>query len=159
MSEEKCGLEGWGPTAARLALGVIFLAHGSQKMLGWFGGYGWSATIGFFKENLGIPAVLAALVILIEFFGGLAVVLGVCTRPAAAALAVVMLGAIATVHWRNGFFMNWYMEPDKGHGIEMNLALLGLALSLVFSGSGRLAVRGCCGTSCCAGGSCGQKAD
>ena len=148
MKDCLCSMPPWGPVIARLALGAIFLAHGSQKLLGWFGGSGWSSTIGFFQQQLGLPAFVAALVILIEFFGGLGVLLGVCTRPAAAGLAVIMAGAIATVHWQNGFFMNWMMEPGKGHGIEMNLALLGLALSLVCTGPGKLAL-GCLW--------CGQK--
>jgi len=139
MKEWLRSLSPWGPFVARVVLGVIFLAHGSQKLFGWFGGGGWSATIEGFR-SMGLPMPVTAMVILIEFFGGLALVLGVCSRLAGLAITAVMLGAIVTVHAQNGFFMNWFMEPDKGHGIEMNLALIGLALSVACTGPGRLAL-------------------
>src|SRR4028118_221554 len=97
----------WGYVLLRLALGVIFLAHGSQKLFGWFGGNGFAATLDYFGAKLGIPAPLAALAILTEVAGGLAVILGVFTRTAALGLAVTMIVAAAKVHLANGFFMNW----------------------------------------------------
>lgn len=139
MKEWLRSLSPWGPLVARIDLGVIFIAHGSQKLLGWFGGPGWTGTIEAFR-GMGMPAPLTALVILIEFFGGLAVLFGLCTRLAALGIAAVMVGAIVTVHWPNGFFLNWFNEPGKGHGIEMNLALIGLALSLCCTGAGKLAL-------------------
>jgi len=75
----------------RVALGTVFFAHGAQKLLGWFGGFGWKGTIGFFAQALNIPAPAAVLVILVEFFGGLAIILGLLTRPAALGLAFTML--------------------------------------------------------------------
>src|SRR5437868_14887031 len=87
----------------RLALGVVFFAHGAQKMLGWFGGYGFSGTMGFFTGMLHIPAPLALLAIAAEFFGGLGLILGFLTRIAAFGIAAVMVVAIAAVHGAFGF--------------------------------------------------------
>src|SRR5881396_116631 len=91
----------------RLVLGVVFFAHGAQKMLGWFGGYGFSGTMGFFTGMMHIPAPFAFLAIAAEFFGGLGLILGFLTRIAAFGIAANMLVAIATVHHSYGFFMNW----------------------------------------------------
>lgn len=124
----------------RLSLGVILFAHGSQKLLGWFGGSGWSATIGFFSKNLGFPPFLSALAIIAEFFGGLGLILGFLTRIAAAGSAVVMLVAMFKVNLPNGFFINWSLEAGKGHGIEMNLALSGMSLMLLITGAGYLSI-------------------
>ncbi len=94
-------------TIVRLVLGVVFFAHGAQKMLGWFGGYGFHGTMGFFTQQMGIPAPLAFLAICAEFFGGLGLLVGLLSRIAALGIIVNMLVAIATVHRFNGFFMNW----------------------------------------------------
>lgn len=126
----------------RLALGAIFIAHGGQKMFGWFGGHGWNATINGMSSGLGIPSALVGVALLTEFFGGVAVLVGAFTRSAALGLAITMLVATFKVHWASGFFMNWENTPNVGHGIEMNLALLGMALFLVLAGPGRWAVLG-----------------
>src|SRR6266496_1896966 len=94
-------------TILRVVLGVIFFAHGAQKMLGWFGGYGFTGTMGFFTGTMHIPAPLAFLAIAAEFFGGLGLILGFLTRIAAFGIAVNMVVAIGTVHSAFGFFMNW----------------------------------------------------
>src|SRR6185295_3939729 len=94
-------------TVLRLVLGVIFFAHGAQKMLGWFGGFGFSGTMGFFTGMMHIPAPFAFLAIAAEFFGGLGLILGFLTRIAALGIAANMVVAIATVHRAFGFFMNW----------------------------------------------------
>lgn len=120
----------------RLALASLFIAHGGQKMFGWFGGPGLSGTTQFFEQLLGIPAALAVLAAVTEFFGALAVLAGLLTRVAAAGLSVLMLVALFMVHWANGFFLNWANVPNVGHGIEMNVAVLGLTLALVISGGG-----------------------
>src|ERR1700694_777995 len=106
----------------RVVLGVIFLAHGAQKVFGWFGGPGLRGVIAYFKQALGVPAPLTVLAALTEFLGGVAMIVGLLVRPAAVGLIIVMLVAIATVHWKHGFFVNWALEPGKGHGIEMNFA-------------------------------------
>jgi len=131
----------WAPIFARLALGVIFFAHGAQKLLGLFGGPGWSGAIQGFEEHLGIPPVLTAISILTEFFGGIAIILGVLTRLAAIGLTINMLVAVYTVHLHNGFFLNWYCNPPEGgHGFEYNLALIGLSISLLIWGGGNLSI-------------------
>ena len=129
----------WAPIFARLTLGIIFFAHGSQKLLGWFGGSGWSGTIQFFEQS-GVPAFLAVLLIITESFGGIAIILGLFTRLAALGLTIAMIVAIYKVHLQNGFFLNWFNVPNMGHGIEYNLALIGLSLSLLVWGGGNLSV-------------------
>ena len=129
----------WAPIFARLTLGIIFFAHGSQKLLGWFGGSGWSGTIQFFEQS-GVPPFLAGLLIITEFFGGIAIILGFFTRLAALGLTIAMIVAIYKVHLQNGFFLNWFNVPNMGHGIEYSLALIGLSLSLLVWGAGNLSV-------------------
>ncbi len=122
-------------TILRLVLGCVFFAHGAQKMLGWFGGYGFSATMGFFTHQMGIPAPLAFLAIAAEFFGSLGLVLGLLGRVAAFGIAVNMVVAIVMVHQQFGFFANW-AGNQKGEGIEYHLLVIGMALALVIGGSG-----------------------
>jgi len=121
----------------RIALGTVFVAHGSQKLLGWFGGHGWNATIGFFSQALNIPAPLAGLVILIEFFGGIAIILGLSTRPAALGLAAIMLGAAFKVQRFNGFFLDLKGPKD---GVEYVFVLFLLSLYFVVKGSGTISL-------------------
>jgi putative oxidoreductase len=119
----------------RVVLGIIFFAHGAQKVLGWYGGHGLKGTVGF-MASMGLPVPIAYLVCFIELLGGLGLIAGLLTRLAALGIAVVMIGAIATVHWKNGFFINWEMAPGKGHGIEANLAFLAMAVALMIDGGG-----------------------
>ena len=121
----------------RLALGSVFFAHGAQKLLGWFGGYGWAGTIGFFNQALGIPTALAGLAILTEFFGGIAIILGILTRPAALGLAVTMFYAAVKVHLANGFFLDLKGPAD---GVEYIFVLFLLSLYFVIKGAGRISV-------------------
>jgi putative oxidoreductase len=130
---------GWEATAARLALAVVMFPHGAQKAFGWFGGYGWSGTMGFLTGTIGLPAPLAALVILIELLAPLLLLLGLATRAAALGIAAVMVGAVATVHLSQGFFMNW-SGTQAGEGFEFHLLALGLAVALALGGGGRLAL-------------------
>jgi putative oxidoreductase len=123
----------------RVVLGIIFFAHGAEKVLGWYGGHGLKGTVGF-MASMGLPAPIAYMVCFFEFLGGIGLVLGFLTRLAALAVAVVMTGAIATVHRQNGFFMNWEMTPGKGHGIETNLAFLAMALAIFIDGAGTLSI-------------------
>lgn len=122
-------------TLLRLALGVVFFAHGSQKTLGWFGGYGFKATMSALTSQIGIPAPLAVLVIAAEFFGGLGLIVGLLGRVAALGVLCVMIGAILMTHLRHGFFMNWYGN-QQGEGVEYHLLAIALALAIVIEGSG-----------------------
>ena len=123
----------------RVVLGVVFFAHGAQKMLGWFGGPGFSATMGFFTGVMHIPAALAFLAIAAEFFGGLGLILGALTRIAAFGIAVNMIVAIATVHSAFGFFMNWN-GAQKGEGFEYHLLVLAMAVLLMIRGAGAFSI-------------------
>ena len=127
---------GWGPVTLRVPVGIIFMAHGAQKLFGWFGGYGLEGTGGFFT-SLGLePGILMALLAgSAEFFGGLALVLGFLVRPAAGALAFTMLVAIFRVHFDGGLFLS-----DNGY--EYALALLAVSVALLFSGGGKASVDG-----------------
>jgi putative oxidoreductase len=125
--------------AQRALLGAVMFPHGAQKLLGWFGGYGFSGTFHFFTGTMHIPAVLAVLVILAESFGAFALILGLGARVAAAGIAAVMVGAVITTHGANGFFMNWFGN-QKGEGFEYHLLALALALPLVLKGGGAFAL-------------------
>ena len=121
-------------TVLRLVVGVIFFAHGAQKLLGWFGGYGFQGTMGFF-EHMGMPAPVAFLIICTEFFGGLGLIVGLLSRIAALGIGVEMIGAIFLVHLPNGFFMNW-AGTQKGEGFEYHLLAIAAAAVLLLRGSG-----------------------
>jgi putative oxidoreductase len=123
----------------RLVLGVVFFAHGAQKMLGWFGGYGFAGTMGFFTGLMHIPAPLAFLAIAAEFFGGIGLILGFLTRIAAFGIGVNMLVAIMTVHRSFGFFMNW-AGTQKGEGFEYHLLVLAMVTFLMIRGAGAFSV-------------------
>jgi putative oxidoreductase len=122
--------------ALRLPLGVIFMAHGSQKLFGLYGGQGISGTIKTFEEKMGIPPIFTILAMIAEFGGGLGVLIGCLTRLSALGIATVMVVAIYKVHLVNGFFLNLACVPGRGSGIEYNIALLGMAVYLVMNGGG-----------------------
>ena len=126
-------------TILRLILGIVFFPHGAQKMLGWFGGNGFSATMGFFEHNMHIPAPLAFLAIAAEFFGSIGLLLGFLTRVAAFGITVNMLVAITTVHAANGLFMNWSGQ-QKGEGFEYHLLVLGITTVIMIRGAGALSI-------------------
>jgi len=126
------------PTIIRLVLGGVMFAHGAQKMLGWFGGYGFSGTMGFF-ESQHIPAPLAFLAIAAEFFGGIGLLLGLLGRVAAFGVGVNMVVAILTVHLANGLFMNWSGQ-QKGEGFEYHLLVLAMVAAILLKGSGAWSV-------------------
>jgi putative oxidoreductase len=123
----------------RVVLGVIFFAHGAQKMLGWFGGYGFSGTMGFFTSTMHIPAPLAFLAIAAEFFGSLGLILGFLTRIAAFGIAVNMVVAVGMVHSAFGFFMNWTGQ-QKGEGFEYHLLALAVTAFLMIRGAGAFSI-------------------
>jgi len=123
----------------RLALGVVFFAHGAQKVLGWFGGPGYTGAMEMFTRHLGIPAVFAVLAILAEFLGGIGLITGFLTRIAALGIAVDMLVAIALVHAPNGFFMNWNGNKH-GEGFEFHILAIALALFAMVHGAGAFSI-------------------
>ncbi len=129
----------WAITVVRVVLGVIFFAHGAQKVLGWFGGYGLKGTTRFLT-SIGLPLPVAYAVCFFEFLGGIGLILGLLTRLAALAVIIVMIGAIAKVHAKNGFFLNWELGPGKGHGYEVNVALIAMALACLLAGGGSVAL-------------------
>ena len=122
-------------TILRVVLGIVFFAHGAQKMLGWFGGTGFTGTMEFFTTTMHIPAVFAFLAISAEFFGGLGLILGLLTRVAAFGIAVNMLVAVVMVHSQFGFFANW-SGTQKGEGIEYHLLVLAMCAFLMIRGGG-----------------------
>ena len=123
----------------RVTLGLVMFPHGAQKLLGWFGGFGFDGTMGFFTQKMGLPWIIAFLIIIGESFGSLGLLAGFLTRFAAASLAVIMLGAITMVHLPNGFFMNWFGQ-QQGEGYEYHLLVIGIAAALLITGGGRWSV-------------------
>ena len=132
-------------TILRVVMGIVFFAHGAQKMLGWFGGYGFTGTMGFFTGTMHIPAFFAFLAICAEFFGGLGLLLGLLTRVAAIGIAVNMLVAVVMVHSQFGFFANW-TGAQKGEGYEYHLLALAICTFLMIKGGGAASVDQALGT-------------
>jgi len=131
----------WILGIARVVLGIIFFAHGAQKMLGWYGGPGLASTMRTFTEHLHLPSTLAFLVIAGELVSGVGLIIGLFSRIAALLIVLTMIGAIATVHFRFGLFMDWF-GSQKGHGIEYHLLAIALALVVVVNGAGALSLDG-----------------
>ena len=131
--------DSWTGFISRMTLGAVMFPHGAQKVLGWYGGHGFSGTMGFFTEQMGMPALIAFLVIIGEFFGSLGLLAGVLTRFTAASFVLIMLGAIMMVHAPHGFFMNWFGQ-QAGEGYEYHLLVIGLSLSLLVTGGGKFSV-------------------
>jgi putative oxidoreductase len=123
----------------RVLLGVVFFPHGAQKALGWFGGHGLEGTLNFFTTNMGVPLVVAILVVAAEFLGAIGLIVGFLTRLAALGIAAVMAGAIWMVHLPNGFFMNW-SGKQAGEGFEYHLLAIAIAIALMIKGGGLASV-------------------
>ena len=123
----------------RIALGIVFFPHGMQKFFGWFGGGGFSGTMGFFTGNLHIPALFAFLAIMAEGLGSLGLITGLLTRVAAFGIAVNMAVAVYMLHFQHGFFMNWFGN-QKGEGFEYHLLVIGIALALMIRGGGKWSI-------------------
>ena len=128
------GNNGIADIPIRIAFGAIFVAHGAQKLFGWWGGYGLEAT-GQWMDSIGLEPgfLMATLAGSIEFFGGIALILGALTRPVALLSTLLMLIALTSVHWSNGFFVS-------ANGYEFALALTAMSAYLTIAGSGRLSI-------------------
>ncbi len=131
--------DGWAGLILRLTLGLVMFPHGAQKLLGWYGGLGFDGTMGFLTLTMGLPWIIAFLVVIGEFFGSLGLLVGFLTRFSSASIGVIMLGAITMVHLQNGFFMNWFGR-QPGEGYEYHLLVLGISITLTVIGAGRWSV-------------------
>jgi putative oxidoreductase len=130
---------GWAGLALRLGLGIVMFPHGMQKLFGWFGGQGLSATYHGMVSGMNIPAILVVLVIIVESFGSLGLIVGCLTRVAALGHLCNMIGAVLLVHLKNGFFMNWSGQ-SAGEGFEYHLLAIAIALALVIAGGGTASI-------------------
>jgi putative oxidoreductase len=119
----------------RLGLGLVIFPHGAQKLFSWFGGYGFSGTMNFFTETMGIPYLFALLVILVESLGAVALIAGLVTRVSALAIGVTIGVAAVMAHLQNGFFMNW-SGTQAGEGFEYHILVVVMSLALVVKGGG-----------------------
>ncbi len=128
-------------TVARLVLGLVFFLHGAQLTLGWFGGYPFMATVHTWHEYMHIPTLLAALAILAQFVGGIALLVGLLSRIAVVGIAVDMLVAIFMFHIHIGFFMNW-SDQLHGEGYEYHLLVLVICFVIFIKGSGAASIDG-----------------
>lgn len=126
-------------TVLRIVLGLIIFPHGAQKLFGWFGGFGFEGTMGFFTGTIHLPWIIGFGVIMIEFFGALMLIAGMVTRFIALLVIVNFAGIIFTSHIANGFFMNWFGN-QAGEGYEYHLLIIGMAGSLFISGAGKFSV-------------------
>jgi putative oxidoreductase len=123
----------------RVMLGLVFFPHGMQKLLGWFGGYGFTGSMAFFTDTLHIPVIFAFLAIMAEGLGSLGLITGLLTRVAAFGVGVNMVVAVYMLHWQHGFFMNWFGN-QKGEGFEFHLLVIAMAVALIIKGGGALSI-------------------
>lgn len=119
----------------RLILGIVFVPHGMQKILGFAG------TMDFFTVNLGIPVIFAFLAVMAEFLGSWGLITGLLTRVAAFGITVNMIVAVYMLHWQHGFFMNWFGN-QKGEGFEYHLLVIAIGIALMIKGGGKWSLDG-----------------
>ena len=124
----------------RITLGIVMLGHGLQKAFGLFGGFGWTNTVHYFTDTVGVPAALGGFIILIETVGALLLIFGFAGRIQAALMIAVITGAFFVDHLPNGFFMNWNMEANKGEGWEYFILLFALAIIVLIKGGGKASI-------------------
>lgn len=129
----------WTIAIIRIVLGVAVFPHGAQKLLGWFGGYGFDGTMNYFTGTVGLPWIIGFLVIVLEFFGAIALIIGIGTRIVAAAYIVLALGIVFTTHIQHGFFINWFGN-QMGEGYEYFLLWIAMAIALVLNGAGKFSI-------------------
>ncbi len=129
----------WTPFIGRVLLAIVIFPHGAQKLFGWFGGYGFTGTMGYFTDSVGLPWIIGFIVIMMESLGAIALLLGVATRLMAIGYTILAMGIVFTSHIQYGFFMNWFGNQG-GEGFEYFLLWIGLTVSLIFSGGGRVSL-------------------
>ena len=128
-------------TLLRLVLAIVVFPHGAQKVLGWFGGFGFSGTYGFLTQQMHIPAALSLLVFAAEFLAPIGLFVGFLGRIAAFGIAADFIVAAFLVHIPNGFFMNWSGQ-QKGEGVEFFVLAIGIAIAIMIGGSGAWSLDG-----------------
>ena len=131
--------DSWSMVVLRVVLGLVVFAHGAQKLLGWFGGYGFEGSMNYFTNTVGLPWILGFIVIILEFFGAIALIMGFATRIIAILYIAVATGIIFTSSVQHGFFMNWFGNQG-GEGYEYFLLWIGMALALVINGAGKFSI-------------------
>ena len=129
----------WSTTILRIVLGIVVFPHGAQKLLGWFGGYGFGGSMNYFTDTVGLPWIVGFIVIVLEFFGAIALILGFATRIIAALYIGIAIGIIFTSSIQHGFFMNWFGNQG-GEGYEYFLLWIGMAIALVITGGGKYSI-------------------
>ena len=129
----------WTPIVLRVILGLVVFPHGAQKLLGWFGGYGFSGSMKYFTNTVELPWVVGFLVIILEFFGAIALIAGIATRIISVLYIAIAIGIMFTSSIQYGFFMNWFGNQG-GEGYEYFLLWIGMAIGLVINGGGKYSV-------------------
>ena len=129
----------WSPLILRSMLAIVVFPHGAQKLFGWFGGFGFSGTMSYFTETVGLPWLVGFLVIMLESIGAIALLAGLATRILAISYTLVAVGIIFSASIHHGFFMNWFGN-QQGEGYEYFLLWIAISVSLIGLGGGRYAV-------------------
>ncbi len=119
----------------RIILGSVLFAHGARNMIGWFGGNGFSNTMQYFTETVGLAYMVGFLVICLQFFGAIFIFIGFSTRLIALGILGMFIGMIVTVHLPYGFFMNWFGN-SAGEGFEYHILVIGICSALLVLGGG-----------------------
>lgn len=127
------------PLVLRVSLGLVIFPHGAQKLFGFFGGFGFTGTMNFFTETMGLPWILCFFIILLESVGALALVSGLGTRILALCFTVLAIGIVLSAHIQHGFFMNWFGN-QAGEGYEFFILWIGISSALLISGGGKFSL-------------------
>lgn len=126
------------PVILRVLLALVVFPHGAQKLFGWYGGYGFTGTMNYFTETIGLPWILGFFIIMLETVGTVALIAGFATRFLAVCYTFLAIG-IANVHVSNGFFMNWFGN-QPGEGVEYFILWIGISIALFITGAGKFSV-------------------
>lgn len=127
------------PLGLRIMLALVIFPHGAQKLFGWFGGFGFTGTMSFFTDTMGLPWIIGFSVIILESFGSIALLIGMATRLIALCFLMLAVGITVTSHIQYGFFMNWF-GTQQGEGYEYFLLWIGMAISLIITGGGKYSI-------------------